>query len=188
MADLSQKLVAVNSVLLLVDIQQKLCAAMPEGVAKKVVETASALLEAANALSIPVLVTEQYPKGLGETIAELSSQLTAQSASVEKTCFSCMQADGFADKLAQTQRQQVVLLGMETHVCILQTALDLQAAGYQVFVVENGVSSRSSSNHQNAVDRMRQAGVIISNKESTMFEWLGDARHPVFKQLAKLIK
>ena len=178
---------ASESVLVLIDIQERLMAAMPQGVRVRVVEQIKILITAANTLSVPVVVTEQYPKGLGHTEAELKNCLKEDVNIIEKTSFSCINADGFLTPIEESGRKQIILTGMETHICILQTALDLQQQGFQVFVVEDAVSSRAKTNQYNALQRMRNAGVIITTVESVIFEWLGDANHPEFKNLAKLI-
>lgn len=178
---------AEQSILVLIDIQERLAAAMPAGVRQRVIDQVGVLLTAANTLELPMMVTEQYPKGLGVTEPALKSQLAADVQPIEKTCFSCAKSPEFMAMLEKTQRKHVILTGMETHICVLQTALELQAAGYQVFVVEDAVSSRAKANQYNALYRMRQAGVIISTVESVLFEWLGDARHQHFKAIAKLI-
>jgi len=182
----SQLTNASDAVLVLIDIQQKLVAAMAEPVGDKVIEEVSILLKAAELLAIPVLVTEQYPKGLGATLPALTAQLNDFNP-IEKTCFSCTQSAAFMAALQQSGRRQVILTGMETHICVLQTALDLHAQGYAVFVIEEAVSSRRKSHQLNGLARMQAAGVTVINIESALFEWLGDAKHPHFKALSKLI-
>ncbi len=178
---------AQECLVVVMDVQQKLTAVMPNGVRERVLARIKALLTMANTLSVPIVVTEQYPKGLGHTEPVLSEQLTGAVPVIEKTSFSAMNAAGFAEHVEQSGRKQIVLVGMETHICILQTALDMQAAGFQVFVVEDAVSSRSRANQYNALQRLRGAGVIVTNVESVFFEWLGDAGRAEFKTLAKLI-
>ena len=178
---------ARDSVLVVVDVQQKLAAAMPKGVRERVIEQVKVLATAANSLSVPIVVTEQYPKGLGSTESGLMETFAEGTPVVEKTSFSCMKTEGFRQQIVNYKCNQIILTGMESHICILQTALDLQAQGIQVFVVEDAVSSRSKANQYNALQRMRLAGVIITNVDSVIFEWLGDASHPEFKSLAKLI-
>ena len=99
-----------------------------------------------------------------------------------------MCATGFGEAVKLKQRNQVILTGMESHVCVLQTAMELKATGFDVFVVSDAVCSRHKHNHLNALQRMSQAGIIITNTESVMFEWLRDARHPQFKDISKLIR
>ncbi|PCJ32958.1 MAG: hydrolase [Gammaproteobacteria bacterium] len=161
---------------------------MPEGERSSVVSNAQVLLTAAEQLTIPVIVTEQYPKGLGPTAPELMGLLQKQQATIiEKTSFSCLQSEPFSQQLKKTERKQIVLLGMESHICILQSALALKAEGYTVHVIEDAICSRKDHHTQNSLQRMRQAGVIINNVESALFEWLGDAKHPSFRVLSKLI-
>lgn len=186
MAGISNLAVASDSILVVVDVQRRLVDAMPSGTRERVIDQIDILLQAMETLKIPAIVTEQYPKGLGETEPRLMEKLS-DAPLIEKTTFSCAQATGFLNTVHGMQRQQIVLVGMETHICILQTALDLQAQGYQVFVVEDAVSSRTKPNQYNALQRLRQAGVIVTNVESVLFEWMGDASHPEFKNLAKLI-
>lgn len=177
-----------DSVLVLLDIQQRLVAAMPNDVGERLVAQVEILIAAAKALSVPIVVTEQYPQGLGSTDGVLKDALDDDATVIEKTSFSCVKSDEFCNILNRHGRKQIILTGMEIHICVLQTALDLQAQGFQVYVVENAVSSRSEFNKNNALQRLRQAGVIITTVESVMFEWLGDVKHPEFKMLAKLIK
>jgi len=175
-----------ESFLLLIDIQERLLTAMPDGVQESLIKQAGILLQASNALEIPVAITEQYPKGLGPTETGLLN-LSPSSPPIEKTCFSCAGVDELMTRLRNSHRRSVILMGMETHICVLQTALALQGQGYQVFVVEDGVCSRTEQNKNNALQRLRQAGVIITNTESVLFEWLADAKHPEFRTLSKLI-
>jgi nicotinamidase-related amidase len=107
---------------------------------------------------------------------------------LEKTAFSCCNAEGFDAAACADQRTQWILCGMEAHVCVLQTALELRARGLEVFVVADAISSRTEANRDNALARLRQAGVIVSNTESVLFEWLRDASDPQFKVLSALIR
>lgn len=178
---------AKHSQLVVIDVQQRLVAAMPEKPRQQALHNTSLLTQAANTLKIPIVHTEQYPKGLGTTEEVVRSHL-ADSNAIEKTCFSCCAAEGFITAVSLAQRQQIILCGMESHVCVLQTAIELQQAGYQVFVVENAICSRHKQNHKNALARLRQAGIIVTNTESVIFEWLRDARHPDFKTLSRLLR
>ena len=178
---------ATHSQLVVIDIQERLVAAITSKPCQQTLRNAERLAQAAKTLHIPVTHTEQYPKGLGVTEKTVRTHLP-DSAAIEKTCFSCFAAEGFITALATHQRQQIVLCGMESHVCVLQTAIELQQAGYQVFVVEDAVCSRHKQNHQNALARLRQAGIIVTNTESVIFEWLRDASHPDFKALSRLLR
>ncbi|MCK4863975.1 MAG: hydrolase [Gammaproteobacteria bacterium] len=179
---------AQHSQLLIIDIQERLASAMPADVLENVIKNNNVLVKAAKELDIPVIHSEQYPKGLGNTVAEITEQLPETSVSIEKTCFSCSETEGFHDLLAKNKRQQIIISGMESHVCVLQSAIQLQRHGYTVYVVEDAICSRKKLNHRNAIDRLRQSGIIVSNVESVLFEWLRDATHPKFKILSKLIK
>ncbi len=170
---------ATDSTLVVIDLQERLAAAMPAR--ESVVRATGILLEAAGRLEIPVVVTEQYPQGLGATVSELAGKLPKGTHRIEKTCFSA----GAALPLTGTQ---VVLAGMEAHVCVLQTALELAAKGREVFVVADAVCSRMQNNYSNALARMQAAGVIVTSMESVLFEWLRDAKHEQFRALSKLIR
>ncbi len=178
---------AEQSVLLVIDIQQRLASAMPDQALQAVIKHTGWLLQAAELLNIPVIRTEQYPKGLGETLDDVRQHIQ-QETRLEKTCFSCCGASGFEQSLQQSGRKQIVIAGMESHVCVLQTAMELKVKGYAVFVVSDAVCSRDKHNHKNALRRMEQAGVVISNTESVLFEWLRDAQHPHFKAISKLVR
>lgn len=172
--------------LVIVDVQEKLCSVMLPESLQALVKNCSILLQAAQQLDIPTLHTEQYPKGLGPTLTEFHPWLSPDAA-IEKTCFSCNDAPAFRARL-HGDRPQVVLAGMEAHICILQTALHLQAAGRQVFVVEDAVLSRREANKENALARLRQAGIIVTTTESVVFEWLKVAEGDAFKQISKLVR
>ena len=176
-----------DSLVVVMDVQPKLTSAMPNEVKENVIEKINILLTIANTLSIPIIVTEQYPDGLGHTVPALNDQLTSLVAVIEKTSFSAFDVLDFAELIDQSGRKQIVLVGMEAHICILQTALALQKAGFRVFVVEDAVISRTKTNQDNGLRRLRNAGVIVTNVESVFFEWLGDASRAEFKVLAKLI-
>ena len=177
-----------DSALLIVDVQTRLAGAMPTVVRTTVLRNACILIDAAKALGIPIVHTEQYPHGLGPTEAELNERLTGVARRLEKTAFSCCGAEGFDAAACADSRTQWIVCGMEAHVCVLQTALELHTRGLEVFVVADAVCSRTDANHANALDRLRQAGIVVSNTESVLFEWLRDASHPQFKALSALIR
>lgn len=133
-------------------------------------------------------ITEQYPKGLGATEPEISALLPKHSTSFEKTCFSCTSTENFMQLLSQKKHKQVILAGMEAHICVLQTAIQLLAADYQVFVLADAICSRHKKHYKTALQRMTQAGAIVCHTESILFEWLGDARHECFKELSGLLR
>lgn len=179
---------AQQSRLLIIDEQERLLGAMNEKPRQQVLKNTAILLQAAQTLAVPVVRSEQYPKGLGTTDNSIESQLPADALKIEKTVFSCCGVAEVAEISHQQVQPQWVLVGVETHVCVLQTAMQLSAAGQQVFVVSDACCSRQKQHHKNALQRLSQAGVVISNTESVLFEWLRDARHQDFKSLAKLIQ
>lgn len=179
---------AAESVVLLVDIQERLVAAMKEEERVRVLRGAGILAEAAALLDVPCMLTEQYPKGLGHTDQGLSERLGNGVSRFEKTSFSCCGADGLVTSIQETRRAEVILAGMESHVCVLQTAMDLLRRGMRPVVAEDAICSRNPEHHRNAVARMRYAGVVVANTESILFEWLRDARHEQFKAVSALVK
>ncbi len=176
-----------KSVLVVIDVQEKLCVAMHDGVLKKLVKNIGILLESAAELNIPVLVTEQYVKGLGETLPELKEKAAA-APRYEKMAFSSCGSAEFVDALKSTGRTQVVITGMETHVCVLQTVIELREAGFVVHVVKDAVMSRSKHNWQTAVQAMTLAGAIPTCTESVLFQLLKVAGTEEFKRLSKLVR
>jgi len=179
---------ADNSALLMIDIQTRLTAAMPNKVIDRLKKNTGILIQAATSLSIPIYASRQYPEGLGPIEEDIEERLGDEVMHYDKTCFSCADVPELEQSLKDSQRTQVILTGIEAHVCVMQTALDLQSADYQVFVVIDGIASRQRDNYENAISRMNQAGIICTNTESVMFEWLRDARHDSFKPLSSLIR
>jgi nicotinamidase-related amidase len=174
------------SQLVLVDMQSRLAEVMQADAIQEVMKNCGILLQSAKLLNVPLVVTEQNPKGLGHTAPELLA-IFAEIHPVEKITFSCLDEPKFRSKLT-SDHSQIILAGLESHICILQTALDLIAAGKQVFVVEDAVISRKFANKANALARMQHAGCIITNTESLVFEWLGAAGGDTFKAISKLIR
>lgn len=177
---------AALSQLVIVDMQVKLAPAMELAAMQAVTKNCAILLQAANLMQVSTLVTEQYPQGLGETMPELRQHLFGTKP-IAKTTFSACAAPTFKQQL-HADKSQIVLTGMEAHICVLQTALDLLQANKQVFMVEDAIISRNFSNKVNAIARLRDAGCVITNTESVLFEWLGNANHEAFKAISKLIK
>jgi nicotinamidase-related amidase len=177
---------AATSQLVLIDMQVKLATAMSAEALQNTVKNCGILVQAAQLLEVPTIITEQYPQGLGETLAEIKSHLP-NCKPITKTVFSSCGEPKFNQQL-QRENSQIVLAGMEAHICVLQTALALLQAGKQVFVVEDAIVSRSVANKANALARLRDAGCVITNTESVVFEWLGNANHAAFKAVSKLIR
>jgi len=176
-----------KAVLVVIDVQEKLCIAMDEVVLKQLVKNVSILLESAAELNIPVLVTEQYVKGLGSTLPELKGK-AALASYYEKMTFSCCGSAEFVDAIKSTGRTQVIIAGMETHVCVLQTVIELRDAGLDVHVVKDAVMSRSKQNWQTAIQAMTLAGAIPTCTESALFQLLKVAGTDEFKKLSKLVR
>ncbi len=179
---------AKHGQLVIVDVQERLAAAIPQESLNTMIRGSTLLLDAASILGIPTLCTEQYPEGLGATVSAITEHLPASIDKIAKTCFSCTGAEAFQQAITDSRRKQVILAGMEAHVCILQTAMQLKQQGQEVFVVEDAVCSRGEEKHRNAMQRMRQAGIIVSNTESVIFEWLRDAKHEQFRNISALLK
>jgi len=178
-----------DCILALVDFQERLVSAMPEGVGEKLVRNACILAQAARECGIPVLLTEQYPRGLGKTVSELSAALGEEIQPIEKVDFNCCRVPGFTDLLQKAApRRQVILCGIESHVCVLQSALGLMEAGYNVFVAADAVGSRTKLNWSLSLDWMRQAGAMVGSCEIFLFQWLRAAGSERFKLLSKLVK
>lgn len=179
---------AAKSTLLLVDMQERLLPAMTGGADAEA--RCAILLKAATALSVPVTVSEQYPRGLGRTVPGLAAEL-GNAPVFEKTAFSCWRDQGLKDHLIvhhEAGRPLVILAGIESHVCVMQTAADLSAAGFGVFAVADAMASRAPSSHGLAVERMRQHGVAVVNTEMVVFELLGRAGTTEFKALSALVR
>lgn len=178
----------LQSQLLVIDQQTRLASAMPEEAWQQVEAFSGRLLKAAETLDIPSLISEQYPKGLGPTADAIKQAAGEQSQFIEKTHFSCCQDTDYKARMIENNRHQLIICGMETHVCVLQTAIDALESGFDVFVVEDAVCSRSAEHKRNALQRLSQAGVIVTNHESVLFEWMRDAKHPQFKFISGLLK
>ncbi len=174
-----------QSVLLVVDIQERLLPVIDgqEGV----LAAAGRMVRAAEILGIPIICTEQYPRGLGPTVDPLRSLIGAERTR-EKVAFSCCGAEGLLAELGGLGRPQVIVAGIEAHVCVQQTVLDLLAAGYRVYVAADAASSRSPLDRDVAFERMRQAGAVVTTTESVMFEWLEVAGTAEFKQVSRIVK
>jgi nicotinamidase-related amidase len=172
-----------DSALLVVDAQSKLLELIPE--AKRIVWNIRRLLDAAEALGVPPAATEQNPDKLGSTVAELKQRL---GHAPRKMCFSACVCGEIFERWRADQRFRVLVCGIETHVCILQTALDLAAAGFEPYVAVDAVGSRYSIDRDLALRRMEVAGVILTTTETAMFEWCRTAERPEFKKISALAK
>jgi nicotinamidase-related amidase len=174
-------------VLVVVDVQERLFNAMDAERRDDMVANVKILVSAAQRLGVPVLVTEQYPKGLGRTLPELKA-LLGDTPPFEKTAFSCAGADGFVDRLRATGADHVLLAGIEAHVCVLLTALDLLGRGLKVTIVADAVCSRRPISLETGLAEARQAGVVITSTETVVFRLLGSADNDAFRELSKLLR
>lgn len=171
-----------RSCLLVIDMQERLMSAVQN--ADTVIANSLWLLRLAARLDVPVLVSEQYPRGLGPTVAALGDALPA-AAVMAKTHFSCTAEPECQARIAACARDQFILLGAETHVCVLQTALGLRAQGQEVYVVADGVASRRAEDKELALLRMRDEGVRVVSREMVAFEWLGRAATELFRAISR---
>lgn len=181
-----------DAVLILIDVQERLAAAMNRRA--EVVSACTRLARAAALVGVPIIATRQYPAGLGPTDAELENALVrlaeegATVLGVDKTTFDCCAEPEFLDALAACARLQVIVAGMETHICVTQTALDLTTRGFEVQVAADAVCSREPVIHEVALDRMRAAGVVVTSSESVMYELVGRAATDEFRALLAIVK
>ncbi|MBN2823218.1 MAG: isochorismatase family protein [Coriobacteriia bacterium] len=155
---------------------------------REVVGTICRLVRVAAELDLPVVYTEQYPRGLGRTVHELEDVLVSAVGPLEKMAFDCAMVSSFTEALERTGRRQVVLLGMESHICVLQTALHLLEDGYRVHVVADAVCSASELDHAVALERMRSSGVQVTTSETVMYEALGEAGTEQFRRVLEIVK
>lgn len=179
---------AKESCLLIIDIQERLINSMPQRVYNRVATRSALLIQIARLLDIPCIASLQYPQGLGPMDPTLEQLLAEDTVRINKTRFSCAGVEAFDQALTGTGSRQVCLVGMEAHICVLQTALDLKDKGYEVFVVEDAVCSNKREAYENTGTCLRQAGIRMPLAESVIFEWLRDAGHEHFKTISQLVK
>jgi nicotinamidase-related amidase len=171
-----------RAALLVVDVQEAFRKAVPAF--DRVAHASALLVQGAHALDVPVLVTEQYPKGLGETVPEVADHLEGERP-IEKVCFSGARAEGF---YLGEGRDQVLVAGIEAHVCVSQTVHDLLGQGLEVHVVSDAVASRTDENRDVALRKMERSGAVVTTVETALFEMLGAAGTPEFKEVQALVK
>lgn len=176
---------ASDSILVVIDMQEKLVPAMQAPA--RTIRNTRTLLRAAEEVSVPILMTEQYPKGLGRTVPEIASAATNAQV-IPKMHFSCMEEPAFAEALKKLDRHQAVLAGMEAHICVVQTAASLLEQGYEVFVVSDATASRTLESEQACLARLSAGHAGIVTTEMVVFEWLGAAGTPAFKAMLPFIK
>lgn len=175
-----------NSALLIVDIQEKLANTMKKSVLESMLQNVRKLIELAKTVSIPILITEQYPKGLGITLSQVKEHVDSEV--IEKIHFSCLGEEKFVEKLKSTGRNKIIITGMETHVCVYQTCLDLLLRDYHVFVPKDAVCSRRKEDWKTGVELMRDAGAVITCTETLIFQILRRAGTAEFKRMLEFVK
>ena len=174
-----------NTILLIIDVQEKLFKKIINK--KKLEKNSGVLIKTFKLLNLPIFITEQYPEGLGKTIKTLSDLFTNE-VRFEKSSFSCAHDAQFKKVLKKQKRKQILLLGIETHVCVLQSAFDLQYEGYIPYVITDAVGSRNMEDHESALTRLITNNINILTTEMVVFELLKNFKHPKFREISKLIK
>lgn len=174
-----------NSVLLIIDIQERLVRMLEKDT---IVQKSCALAKTANVLGVDTIVTEQYPKGLGNTIQPLKDVLSENTTYFEKTAFSVLKEEGFENILQAKGKKKVILCGIEAHICVYQTAIDLLSKGFDVYFVADASASRNKYEFKTGVELMRQKGVNITCVEIVLFELLKSSKNLYFKEVQALIK
>ena len=181
----SRLLTRENTALLIIDVQEKLLAVMQDK--EKIVENILKLIDFAKIVNLPIIMTEQYPKGLGLTIEQIKNRIP-EIVPIEKTAFSCFGVEGFKERLENYNMSTIIIVGIESHVCVSQTALDALDYNMRVCVISDAISSRTQENYLVGLERMRDNGVIIASTEMLMFELLKDAKTREFKKAQFLLK
>ena len=174
-----------NAVLVVIDVQEKLLPVIYEK--DSLTSNIIKLIRGAQVLEIPLLVTEQYPKGLGKTVPEIA-ELISGVETLPKTSFSCCSDEEFKKTLDFSGRKQVIICGIETHVCVYQTAIELKEAGYRVYVAADAVSSRTAENKEIGLNLMRQTGITVTGVETVLFELVKIAEGEKFKAISRIVK
>jgi len=177
---------AGKAVLVVIDIQERLVPAMPQDVYLRLRDTVGMLVTGAGLFDLPVVTTEQYPKGIGHTVPELAD--ACKGTVVEKVSFGCCGEPNFLAALKKIGRSQVIIVGMEAHVCVYQTVLGLLADGYNVHLVRDAICSRNKTDYLAAVANAKQAGAVVTTAETVLFQMLQGSTHEQFKAVSKLIK
>ena len=188
MAEIKDKfwLDAEKAVLVVIDVQEKLVPAMNQDLYGQLILHANLLIEGFKALDLPIIATEQYSKGLGHTVAELNG--ATEQYCIEKGSFSCCGEESFNTALEKSGAKQVLIVGMESHVCVFQTVIDLLDRGYVVHLVSDAVSSRFKSDYDNAISTAARAGAVITTTETALFQLVKVAGTDEFKAISKLVR
>ncbi|MFH1726184.1 MAG: hydrolase [Elusimicrobiota bacterium] len=177
-----------QTLLVVIDIQEKLLGVYDPAVRERVVSEASRLVSGARVLGLPLVITEQYPKGIGPTHGAVRQAAGESFAPIEKSAFSCCGEKRFLEAVEATGRKQALVCGIEAHVCVQQTALDLLARDYQVYLCRDAVGSRKAEDYETALSRMRAEGAVVTTVESALFELLEACTDKRFKDILKIVK
>ena len=180
------KLDAEKAVLVVIDIQERLVPAMPQKVYMRMRDTVGMLVSVAELLDVPVVTTEQYPQGIGHTVPELAD--ACKGAVIEKVSFGCCGEPNFLAALKETGRSQVIITGMEAHVCVYQTVLGLLEDGYNIHLVRDAICSRNKTDYPAGVANASQAGAVVTTAETVLFQMLQKSTHEKFRSVSKLVK
>ena len=175
-----------NAVLVVIDIQERLVPVMPQKIYHHVRNTVAMLMKSAQLLSIPIVTTEQYPRGIGHTVPELATLGTQKK--VEKVSFGCCGEPNFLSAIMETGKRQVLITGMEAHVCVYQTVLGLLDENYHVHVVRDAVCSRNKTDYLVGLTNAAQAGAVVTSAETALFQLLKESTHTHFKAISGLVK
>lgn len=176
-----------NAALLIVDIQERLVPVMKPDIREGVFKNCGHLIELSKMLNIPIVLTEQYPRGLGPTVNEIEEQLPVYQP-IEKLTFSCCEEPNFLNEIKKLNKKSIILTGMETHICVLQTCIGLLKEGFHVHLVRDAVCSREKENWKTGVEFMRDSGAVVTCTETVLFQLLKVAGTEEFKAISKRIK
>lgn len=177
-----------KTALVVIDMQEKLMNAIPEEIRELITKNTGIIIQSAKALGIPITVTEQYPKGLGFTISDIKETIGSDFNPIEKVVFSCARSPEFKSALEETGKKEALVCGIETHVCVLQTVVDLVNDGYTVYVPADAVASRRELDWERGVKLIENAGAVVGTTETFLFQLLERAGTEEFKKISKLVK
>ena len=178
------KILVEECCLLIIDVQEKLIPLISNK--NEIIQTSLDLIDIAKNLKIPILLTEQYPKGLGKTIKQIRDLIPENNSYIfEKTSFSCLGSSDFEKALKRLKKKQVIIAGIESHICVMQTVLDLKKINYDVFIVREGIGSRKVEDNKLSINRMLSQKVFLTNIEMLIFELVRDSNHSLFKYFSK---
>lgn len=180
------KFLQEQTAVIVIDYQERIVPAMES--TKSLMQNSERFLEGLRILEIPMVVTQQYTSGLGMTVPSLQEKLHKPFDYYDKVTFSVYQTEEISKRIKELGRKQLLLCGIEAHVCVLMSALDLKAAGYDVMVVTDCIRSRKTKDYEFALERFKQEGILLTTSEAVLFELLGSAKHPSFKEISKLVK